>query len=136
MKLISLIFLLLFIISCSCKDEEITYSKNQMIEWAQKVDPSAKFKLGESMTDIIPCTDYGEGCVGVVRIEVRKVVLVAAEFTSRRYAYESAKRIYAYHYNNWVLDDVVGEPMLEKFVKEAFDAKLVGNPPKIKKKVE
>ena len=119
-----------FILSgCSCQKEEITYTKSQIIDMIQKIVPDAKFKLGESLTDIIPCADYGAGCISVHRIEANKLVMVAVEFAGRDYAHRAAKRIYAYNYNNWVLDDVVGEPYLEALVKQAFDAKLVGEPP-------
>ena len=48
-----------FIVSgCSCKKEEVTYTKSQMIAMLQNIVPEAKFKLGESLTDIIPCADY------------------------------------------------------------------------------
>ncbi|OFZ26011.1 MAG: hypothetical protein A2381_11765 [Bdellovibrionales bacterium RIFOXYB1_FULL_37_110] len=129
LKIFILVLSTFIFCGCSCQKEEITYPKNQILEMLQKIVPEAKFKLGESLTDIIPCADYGAGCISVHRIEVKKLVMVAAEFTGRDQAYQAAKRLYAYHYNNWVLDDVVGEPYLEALVKQALDAKLVGEPP-------
>jgi hypothetical protein len=129
LKLVMGMLVFFMMSGCSCQKEEVTYNKNQILDMLLKFEPGAKFKLGESITDIIPCADYGAGCMSVHRIEVKKLVIVAAEFSGRDYAYQSAKRLYAYNYNNWVLDDVAGEPYLENLVKQAMGAVLVGNPP-------
>ena len=35
----------------------------------------------------------------------------------------AAKKVRGFYVRNWMLDDVTGEPVLEKFVQESLEAK-------------
>ena len=44
-------------------------------------------------------------------------------FDSEEHARQAAFAIDQFYIRNWVFDDVAGEPVLEDFVKKAFNAK-------------
>lgn len=54
---------------------------------------------------------------------MRRVELIAIEFETTEAARQQAQSINQWHAKNWLFDDVTDEPVLESFVKEAFDAK-------------
>jgi len=101
-----------------------------MYNMAINSNKTVKFMLGESLTDVIPCTDYGKGCLGTHRVMVNKVVLIAIEFDIEENAKKAATKLGGYYFKNWVFDDVAGEPILVEFVQKAFNAVQ----PKIKNK--
>lgn len=123
MKQSLLVFIMLFFVcSCFC-EKDGRHTKTQMIRVAQDFDPAVKFKLGKSITDVIPCIDYGSSCISVHRMLVRKVTMVAVEFKTENDARLVAKRLNQYYWKNWVFDDVMGEPVLEDFIVKAYNVK-------------
>lgn len=96
---------------------------------AQKADPTVKPLIAESLGGGIRCKEesgkliYGPGCIGAFKAQVQILDLTILEFDSKESAIKEAKRIGQYQYKNWVFDEVSGEPLLENFVKKAFNAK-------------
>lgn len=94
---------------------------------AVKVVPDIELVPITEPSKRVVCEHYtgSDGCVEASgrRIRVRKVELLAIEFEKESQARKAALAIDQYYAGNWVLDDVVDEPVLESFVKEAFDAK-------------
>ncbi len=124
MRLLSIISLL-FIFGCSCSDEplvEPTYSKSDIMFKIIKADPNAREVLPKDMNSGIKCSDYGTGCI---RGYVGKIVgyeMTFVEFETPSMARAEALRVKQLYTRNWLLDDVKGEPPLEKFFKQVFNA--------------
>ena len=88
-----------------------------------KADPTAALILPKSMSEGISCTDYTQGCIGGHTVKVKGLNFIAVEFDNTKNAKKAAKKIKGYYTRNWVLDDVAGEPILERFVVEHLEAK-------------
>jgi hypothetical protein len=116
------ILLLLSILAASCT-KEVKYSKEALLAKAQEADPTVTYILPKSMTEGVSCNDYSEGCVSAHIVRVRDLDLIAVEFMSEAEAIHAAKKFRGYYIHNWLLDDVVGEPILEKFVGEKLGGK-------------
>lgn len=113
----------ILIVNLSCNKEEV-YSKEALLKLAQVADPSVTLILPRSMTDGVQCTDYPEGCLSAHIVRVKQLDLIAVEFLSQKDAIYAAKKVRGYYLRNWLLDDVKGEPLLEKFVTEKLKAKV------------
>ena len=113
----------LFLLSCS-SDERIPWDKKKVMGKAIAFYPDIKELLPESMDKGIQCSDYadGIGCIGAFQVKVRLVKFIMVRFETEVQAMNEAKRIKQYSSNNWVFDDVYGEPVIESFVKKAFGA--------------
>ncbi len=118
----------------SCSDEIRT--KEQIYKTVKKHDPKAKIILPKSMDEGIKCTDYGPGCLAGHTVQVMGLEMIFVEFEKMEQARKVAVAIDAYYIFNWVLDDVIGEPILEKFVKDVFKAVNAREELKAKKKKE
>ena len=113
----------ILIVNLSCNKEEV-YSKEALLKLAQAADPSVTLILPRSMTDGVHCTDYPEGCLSAHIVRVKQLDLIAVEFFSQKDAIYAAKKVRGYYLRNWLLDDVKGEPLLEKFVTEKLKAQV------------
>ncbi len=123
MAKILLLTILLSITSCS---EEKRYSASQMWRMAQTKDPNIELIIVTDPTKRILCENYkAKGCIkgSGKRIKVRLVDLIAIEFDTEENAKEAARTYNQYYAKNWFFDDVRGEPVLESFIKEVYDAK-------------
>lgn len=120
--LFPLIALLLSILSASCT-KEVRYSKEVLLEKAKAADPSAMLILPKSINDGVNCSDYTEGCLSAHTVRVKELELIAVEFMTEAEAIHAAKKFRGYYIRNWFLDDVSGEPVLEKFLTENLEAK-------------
>ena len=72
------------------------------------------------------CSQYRkEGCIPGTgkRIKVRLVELLVIQYETKKFACLAARNIGQWYFANWVFDDVTNEPVLESFVKEAFNAR-------------
>ena len=118
MKIVYAFLILLF--SCSNSD---TYSQHQLWNMAKKVEPKIEILIPKTINDGVKCSDYEAGCLGGKRVKLRLVVLTVVEFETAQQAEVAARAIGQYYVRNWVLDNVTGEPVLEDFVKKAFNAK-------------
>ena len=110
------------ILAASCT-KEVKYTKEDLLAKAQAADSTVTYILPKSMTEGASCNNYSEGCISAHIVRVRELDLIAVEFTSEAYAILAAKKYRGYYLRNWMLDDVAGEPILEKFVTEKLEAK-------------
>ncbi len=107
-------------------EKEIPYYQEDMYNMALTEDPDAKPVLGdlaETTLNLCEKLKYGDGCMKVVRAEVLKFQIIFVEFNSFDAARKEAKRIDQWYVRNWVIDDVTGEPPLERFVQKVYQAK-------------
>lgn len=113
----------LFVLSCT---QEERYTTTEMWNMGKAVEPNIMLvPIPNHETDRrILCENYGPGCIkgSGRRILVRRVELIALQFESIEQARAEARKINQWHAKNWLFDDVTDEPVLESFVKEAFDA--------------
>lgn len=122
----ALIFpLIVTILSClgaSCT-KEVKYSKEALLAKAQEADPSVTVILPRSISEGVTCSEYSAGCLSAHIVRVKQLDLIAVEFNTQDEAIYAAKKFRGYYVRNWMLDDVTGEPVLEKFVIEKLEAK-------------
>jgi len=118
-KKIYLFILFLNIFSCQ-KNEKIDRFK--FFQIAKDQDPEIEQLLPKDMASGINCQNYGEGCLGGFTAKVKGLDFIYLEFDSETLAKKEAKRINGYYRGNWVFDDVTGEPVLERFVKNVYHA--------------
>lgn len=112
---------LLLLISCT---KELKYTKEELYFKAHKADPSTTFILPKSMAEGITCKDYTDGCLSAHTVQVQKLDFIAVEFMTEEQAKFAAKKVRGYYLRNWIFDDVTGEPVLERFVESALEAKI------------
>jgi hypothetical protein len=112
---------ILFLFSCS-KDKPITYTKDELFDLCRATDPACTVVLPRSMSEGVKCEDYSEGCLAAHKVKARDLEFIGVEFSNTEQAIRAAKRYHGYYIRNWLIDDVYGEPILERFVKEAFKA--------------
>lgn len=120
MKSLLIISSILLFASCA---KEVKYTKEELFAKAQAADSSVTFVIPKSMSEGVSCTAYSEGCLSAHIVQVRKLDLIAVEFMSEDQAKYAAKKFRGYYLRNWLLDDVVGEPELERFVEQSLEAK-------------
>jgi hypothetical protein len=119
------LFLFLLVLSVACsKEKEPTYLKEELLalapaEGADKIE----VVLARDINDAVPCADYGDGCLSAHRFRTRGLGFIAVEFSTPAEAESAAKKIYGYTARNWLLDDIDGEPTLERWAVEHLKAK-------------
>ena len=64
---------------------------------------------------------YDAGCKAVYKLRIRQMDAVFVEFMEEKQAQANAEKLNGYWYYNWLIDDVVGEPILEGIIKKAYD---------------
>lgn len=121
MKRIVLVLITLVLLSCN-KEEH--YSKESLLKKAQKADPEVTVILPRSMSEGVHCGDYPPGCIAAHIVRVKGLDMIIVEFSTNTEAQFAAKKVRGYYARNWLLDDVMGEPVLVKFVTEHLGAKL------------
>jgi len=125
------IILLVLVAACSKKEEPI-YVKEELLALApQEGADKIEVVLARDINDAIPCADYGDGCLSAHRFRTRGLNFIAVEFSTPGEAESAAKKIYGWTARNWLLDDVDGEPTLERWAAEVLRAKSF-NPAKKK----
>ncbi len=122
MNLFPLILSALSILGASCT-KEVRYSKEELYAKAVAADSSTTFVLPRSMSEGVTCAEYTNGCVAAHIVKIKNIDLIAVEFLTEADAIYAAKKFRGYYLRNWLLDDVNGEPVLEKFVTEKLEAK-------------
>jgi hypothetical protein len=88
-----------------------------------KKEATVSLVLPSRITEGVTCAEYGESCVGAHIVSVKKIEMIAVEFLDEASAVAAAKKFRGFYSRNWLFDDVSGEPLLEKFVSEALEAK-------------
>ncbi|MEE2743209.1 MAG: hypothetical protein VYD54_04825 [Bdellovibrionota bacterium] len=101
--------------------------KESQFEEAEKKDPKFKFLLADAIGAGPTCKNYDEppGCISVHMVWARKVEFRIIEFDKEENAILFARRLRTFYKFNWVFDEVVGEPVVESAIKQAFGAKMV-----------
>jgi hypothetical protein len=120
MKFIFILIAGIFVAGCT---KELKYTKEELYFKALAADASVSFILPKTLEDGIRCTDYSEGCVSGHTVQVQKLDMIAVEFMTEEQAKYAAKKYRGYYVRNWFLDDVTGEPLLERFVEKSLEAK-------------
>ncbi len=121
--------LLIAVVLFGCTKRGGTVDKLKMLAIAQKYDPTTKAIVPKEMGLGVRCKKdsgeliYGEGCVSGFLLQVGPLEMPMVEFRTEEQARAEALRLDQYYYHNWLFDDVVKEPILENFVKEAYEAK-------------
>ena len=105
----------------SCTPRNI--GKVEMWRSLLKKSPDAEFVIPNDINSGVKCADYGPGCIRGFTIRLKSIEMIALEFEDFNVAKAEAIRIDGYQYANWVLDDVRGEPILEDFFENSFEAK-------------
>lgn len=108
------------LISCT---KELKYSKEELFAKSKAADASTTFIIPKNMNEGANCSDYTEGCISAHTVQVRHLDFIGVEFMTEAQAIYAAKKTRGYYVRNWLLDDVTGEPILEKFVTESLEAK-------------
>lgn len=121
-NLFALFLITLSILGASCT-KEVKYSKEELYAKAVAAEPSTTFVLPKSINEGVSCSEYSEGCLSAHIVKVHNLELIAVEFMTEADAVYAAKKFRGYYLRNWMLDDVTGEPVLEKFVTEKLEAK-------------
>ncbi|HAZ13328.1 MAG: hypothetical protein A2X86_15105 [Bdellovibrionales bacterium GWA2_49_15] len=125
-----MLFCLIFGIICSgaCTKKNVPVDKITMLKMAQDYDPTVKPILPKDLSSGVRCKTeggenvYGEGCLAGFQVQVGPLDMEVIEFASEDQAKAEALRLNQYYFKNWVFDNVTNEPILEHFVKNAFNA--------------
>jgi hypothetical protein len=118
-----LIVLLFIVTSCSCqKEEPIIYMGNEILDLVKIGDPKVIIKLPSKETEVIRCDTYLPPCKTSHLYIIKELEVIFLEYNTQDEAIKAAKAINGYYLRNWVIDDVVGEPILERFVEEYLKA--------------
>lgn len=90
---------------------------------AKKGDPDLHVVIPKNLADkLVDCAEYTPPCRYGIIVIVKNVKMKPLYYDDQKKAYEAAKRIRGYVARNWVLDDVTGEPVLERFVTKYLEA--------------
>ncbi len=122
MKRFILIFFVVMAQSCSC-NREVTLSSAEMLKMVKQGDPEVIVVLPSSEKEVIRCSHYRPVCKRAYTAKIKDLSAIFLEYNSEKEAKSAAILIKAYYVKNWVLDDVTGEPILERFVKKYLKAK-------------
>lgn len=119
-------FLLLIITMISCtKDTKPSFRHEDILNMGSTIDKDFKFvvppRIGIKLVD---CSLYTPKCIEGYRAKVKLIEFNVLKFKNHKDAQRSASSFDGYYSNNWSFDHVKGEPILERFVKKAFKAKL------------
>lgn len=115
---------LLFLFGCTGKKTLPNYSNQEFLEMGRSGDPDLKVIIPSDISEtLVHCTDYTPQCRYGLKVIVKKVQLKALFYEKQEDALKAGLRIKGYVARNWVLDDVTGEPILERFVEKYLKAK-------------
>jgi len=117
-------FLSFIILGCSSKEEpKPNYGNFEFMGMAKKGDPNLKIILPGSISEtVVTCSDFSPPCRYGMKAIIKNIPLIALYYDSQEEALEVALRNKAYISRNWVLDEVTGEPILERFVVKYLNA--------------
>lgn len=108
-------------VTASCTKKEVIYTKEDMLALApQEGSEKVEILLARNLNDVIPCSNYGEGCLSVHRLRAKNLEFLAIEFTDGALARQAALRIRGWTVKNWLFDDVEGEPVLMRWLEQHY----------------
>lgn len=82
-----------------------------------------EIKIGTIDKALVSCGEYKFPCKIGYLVVIKNLELKALYYESQDEAVESARFLKSYRARNWVFDDVVGEPILERFIVRHLKAK-------------
>lgn len=107
----------LLLFSCSQSHEKMRMEKAVLEDKFKAADSSYKVILPKAIDQVsVSCATYFEGCVSAHIFQVQKLDFIALEYDTHDNAERAAKKLGGYALENWVFDDVTGEPVLEKIL--------------------
>ena len=115
----------LFFIFLACTKSGVpNYSPQEFEEMAKQGDPDLEVVIPKSISEqLVDCSEYTPPCRYGIIVIIKKIKMRPLYYDDQKKALEAAKRIRGYVARNWVLDDVTGEPVLERFVVKYLNAK-------------
>lgn len=118
---------ILFILSLlSCSESDV-YTPIEMFQKAYNFDNTIEeVRIGvKEEHRQLHCSDYPSGCIpgSPKRFKIRLVEMIVVQYHSTDQACLAALKTGQWHARNWLFDDVTGEPVLEDFVKQVYNAK-------------
>lgn len=121
MKKLILCFIM---VSCSCSERELpNYDNQTFLNMGRVGDPNLRIILPGSISEVvIDCNEYTPSCRYGVKVVVKNIEMKALYYDDQKSALAAAKRFKGYIARNWALDDVRGEPILERFAEKYLDA--------------
>lgn len=118
--------LLTLALCLSCNEDDKTFSKDDILSMGAKVDEKFKFVVPARIgTVLVNCNEYRPKCLIGYKAKAMLIEFNALFYDNSKDAQMSAKTFDGYQSSNWAFDYVAGEPVLERFVQKAFNAKKV-----------
>lgn len=119
-----IILLILVTVSCT-KKEELSFKHHDILNMGVAVDKNFEFVVPPSIgISLVDCSQYTPKCIEGYRGKAKLIEFNILKFKTHKDAQKSASSFDGFYSNNWSFDHVKGEPILERFVKKAFNAKL------------
>ncbi len=112
------------LLSCTSDKELPNYSNQDFLAMGREGDPDLKVIIPTSITEtVVNCNEYTPACRYGLKVIVKNIEMRALFYDSQKDALKAALRRKAYISRNWVLDEVNGEPVLERFAMKYLKAK-------------
>ncbi len=136
------ILCILFVSGCSCSSEEKKWGAIELYKIAEKYDPNlSRYQMPPENSELykvksVRCEKLPpEGCIGIIRGDGNgaRFTFKGLDFPVMRYdstenACKAALEIGQWYSRDWIFDEVTDEPVLEDFIKKAYDAKRPTKP--------
>ncbi len=122
LKKLAYILVSFLIISCSCSEEEVKLSRIDIYKRVRKVDPKMELIMPKSINDGVHCSEYTPGCLSGHRVLLNNLEVTFVQFQSNAHAKRAAYKFKGFVLNNWLLDDFIGEPSLERIAENELGA--------------
>lgn len=109
----------------SCSEKEPVWGPVDLYKLAQEEDPKSSAvltDLADTEANLCLKFKYGDGCQKVIRATILGLEVIFVEFMNTEQAKNEARRIGQMYTRNWVIDDVSGEPALERFMVKVYEA--------------
>ena len=121
--LFSLLLLLFHFVGCDERPANV--DQLELLELARNAESDISLVVPKSIDQkLVHCDLYVPQCLSGYKVKVKGIEVTALMYDKFEDAYKAARRVNGYWFKNWAFDDVKGEPVLERFVQKAFDAKL------------
>lgn len=115
------VYLLLVFLFAACSEEHV--SRQELVQVAMKAESDIHLVMPDKIdVPVVDCHQYDPPCFTGHKVKIKGLELVALEYQENKQAFMVAKEINGLVYMNWVFDQVIGEPILERFVKNNFNA--------------